>query len=307
MLKKRFRILWLSRNGIDITQYNFSFSQICLIFSLLFIVFLTIGAVIIGATTTFFHSYKVAALENDREKLQHELLSMKEKVSNINQRLAQLEDTGDDLRVVANLSAIDNDIRQVGVGGPSYYSELDFLNYPDEISETAMEIRLDLDKLERSLQLEKNNLTEIALKLQERQDYFDHLPSICPVVNGKITERFGYRIHPITNKPQIHKGVDISGRIGTKVLASAGGTVVKVRRKYKPNVSYGKEVVIDHGNGFQTRYAHLNQILVKPGQRVKRWDTIGEVGETGATTGPHLHYEVIVNEDLKNPEYYIMN
>jgi len=307
MIKKRFRILWLSKNSIDIKQYSFSFYQICLILSISFIVFLFIGALIIGSATTFFHSYRVASLENDREKLQHELLSMKEQVSTINQRLTHLEDTGDDLRVVANLSAIDNDIRQVGVGGPSYYSELDFLNYPDEISETAMEIRLDLDKLERSLQLEKDNLTEIAIKLQQRQDYFDHLPSISPIVNGRITERFGYRIHPITNRPQNHKGVDISGRIGTKVLASAAGKVIKVKIKYKPNVSYGKEIIIDHGNGFQTRYAHLNKILVRPGQNVKRWETIGEVGETGATTGPHLHYEVMVNEDLKNPEYYIMN
>jgi murein DD-endopeptidase MepM/ murein hydrolase activator NlpD len=83
--------------------------------------------------------------------------------------------------------------------------------------------------------------------------------------------------------------------------------VVLVNRKYKPNVSYGKEVVVDHGNGYMTRYAHLNKILVRDGQKVKRWDPIGEVGETGQTTGPHLHYEVMKDGHLENPEYFIMN
>ena len=307
MLKQRFRFICLSRNGIDIKQFSFSLNQLCLIASVTFIMILMISGILIGTATKIYHSYRVASLENDREKLQHELLTMKEQVSQLNQRLAHLEDTGDELRTVANLPSIDNDIRQVGVGGPAYYSGLDFLNYPDEISETAMEIRLDLDKLSRSLQLEKNSLTEIATRLQERQEYFDRLPSISPIVDGRITEKFGYRIHPIYKTPQNHKGVDISGRIGTKVLASADGVVIKVKRKYKPNISYGKEVVIDHGNGFLTRYAHLNRILVRPGDKVKRWDTIGEVGETGAATGPHLHYEVLQQGKLMNPEYYIMN
>ncbi len=307
MLKQRFRFICLSKNGIDIRQASLSLKQFILLSSAVFIVLIAICTVIIGSVSKTFQNYRIAALENDREKLQHELLSMKGQVAQINQQLSNLEVTSDELRTVANLPEIDNDTRQVGVGGPLYYSGLDFLNYPDEISETAMEIKLDLDKLDRVMQLEKNSLTEIASKLQERQDYLDCFPSICPVMNGHITEKFGMRIHPITNIRQKHKGVDIPARIGTKVLAAAGGTVIVVRRKYKPNVSYGKEVVIDHGNGFYTRYAHLNKILVRPGQKVKRWDPIAEVGETGQTTGPHLHYEVIHNGDFQNPEYFIMN
>lgn len=307
MLKKRFRFFYQSKNGIDIKHFGLTFSQLCLLLSSTFLIFLILSAIIVGTATKIFHNFRIASLENDREKLQHELLSMKSQVAQLNQRLISLENTGDDLRTVANLPVIANDTRQVGVGGPAYFSGIDFLNYPDDISETAMEIRLDLDKLERSLQLEKASLTEIATKLHERQDYYDHFPSISPIVDGRISESFGNRIHPITNRPDYHKGIDIADRIGTKVLASAAGTVITVKRLYKPNVSYGKEIIIDHGNGYQTRYAHLSKILVREGQKVKRWDTIGEVGETGAATGPHLHYEVIKDREPIDPVNFILN
>lgn len=307
MLKERFRLICLSKNGIDIKQCGLSLKQFVLLLTSVFLFILVVSIIIIGITTKTYHNYRIAALENDREKLQHELLTMKTEVSQLSQQLAKLEVTSDELRTVANLPEIDNDTRQVGVGGPHYYSGIDFLNYPDNISESALEIRLDLDKLERMLHLEKSSLTEIATKLQERQEFLDCFPSICPVVNGRITEKFGPRIHPMLNVRHFHKGIDIPARLGTTVLASGGGTVILVNRKYKPNVSYGKEVVVDHGNGYQTRYAHLNKILVKDGQKVKRWDTIGEVGETGQTTGPHLHYEVIKDGDIKNPEYFILN
>ncbi|MBN1779556.1 M23 family metallopeptidase [bacterium] len=307
MLKKRFRFICLSRNGIDIKQIDFTVRQIYIASSAAFVFLMMVAALILGLSTKLYHNYRITALEKDREKLQHELLTMKERVSQLNSQLTHIESSSDELRTVANLPEINNDIRLVGVGGPSDYAGLDFLNYPDEITETAMEIRLDLDKLERSVQLEKSSLTEIATRLQERQDYYDHLPSIMPIINGTITEDFGFRIHPITNRPQNHKGVDIPSRVGTKVLAAAGGTVIEAKSKYKPNHSYGKEILIDHGNGFCTRYAHLNRILVRAGDKVKRWDTIGEVGETGATTGPHLHYEVMLNTELQNPKYYIFN
>ena len=307
MLKERFRLMCLSKNGIDIRHYSLSLKQFIILISFVFLFFFASSITVVGITTKNFHNYRIAALENDREKLQRELLAMKSKVSLLGQQLSKLEVTSDELRTVANLPVIDNDTRQVGVGGPIYYSGLGFLNYPDNISETALEIRLDLDKLERMLHLEKSSLTEIASKLQERQEFMDCFPSINPVVNGRTTEKFGWRIHPMLNVRQFHKGIDIPARKGTTVLASGGGTVVLANRKYKPNVSYGKEVLIDHGNGYVTRYAHLDRILVRNGQKVKRWDPVGEVGETGQTTGPHLHYEVIKNGHPENPEYFILN
>ena len=109
------------------------------------------------------------------------------------------------------------------------------------------------------------------------------------------------------NKIAIHEGVDIPVRKGTTVLAAAAGIVRIAKNNYTPHKNYGREIVIDHGNGYKTRYAHLSKILVRRGQRVKRWDAIAEVGDTGRAQGPHLHYEVIYQDKKQNPEHFIYN
>ena len=102
------------------------------------------------------------------------------------------------------------------------------------------------------------------------------------------------------------EGIDIAAQVGTPVYASAAGVVSFVKYNYRPNKGYGREVVIDHGNGIKTRYAHLSEISVRVGQKVNRWDAIGRVGKTGRATGPHLHYEVIVESRHIDPIRYIL-
>jgi murein DD-endopeptidase MepM/ murein hydrolase activator NlpD len=105
----------------------------------------------------------------------------------------------------------------------------------------------------------------------------------------------------------MHDGVDFPARKGTEVLATADGTVKVAKKLYTPNKSYGREIVIDHGDGYETRYAHLSKVKVHKGQKVSRWEVIGEVGQTGRATGDHLHYEVILSGKRQNPEHYIYN
>ncbi|NLT94273.1 MAG: M23 family metallopeptidase [Clostridia bacterium] len=122
------------------------------------------------------------------------------------------------------------------------------------------------------------------------------------VVQGsRISSSYGYRIHPITGKRTFHSGVDIAASYGNGVYAYSSGKVVEARY----NGSYGNNIVIDHGNGLKTRYAHLSKISVKVGQRVETGQRIGLVGSSGASTGPHLHFEVIKNGQTKNPLNYI--
>jgi len=124
------------------------------------------------------------------------------------------------------------------------------------------------------------------------------------VERGRITDRFGNRIDPFTEKPRLHTGIDIAAPTGTPVFSAAQGVVFSVVSSYSPNRDYGEYVVVDHGYGKQTLYAHLSQIYVKTGQKVKRWEVIGAVGETGRATGPHLHYEVRENGTPVNPIKY---
>ncbi len=307
MLEERFRLMYLSKEGTGIKQINLSWRKLFLVVFLLFVILVSITAFSIGLFTRLYHNYRIVSLENDRKHLKRELLAIKEKVASLNNRLAYIEATDDELRNVASLPPIDNDTRQVGVGGPSLYKSLDVGYYADGVSKTALEINMDLSKLERAVRLERSSMEEIAAKLKARRERIDHFPSIRPILGGHITDGFGYRIDPFTKKLTHHDGVDIPMPMGTPVLATADGVVTLVKTIYKPHKSYGMEVVIDHGYGFVTRYAHLSKILVHKGQKVKRWQPIGEVGETGKATGPHLHYEVLYQGKPQDPENFIYN
>jgi murein DD-endopeptidase MepM/ murein hydrolase activator NlpD len=129
-----------------------------------------------------------------------------------------------------------------------------------------------------------------------------HTPSIWPAM-GWVTSGFGFRTDPFTGLTQMHEGMDISNQLGTLVIASADGVVSDVAN----DRVYGRILVISQGFGMTTRYAHLNKVLVRIGQKVNRGDKIAEVGMSGKTTGPHLHYEVRVNGIPVNPMGYILN
>jgi murein DD-endopeptidase MepM/ murein hydrolase activator NlpD len=307
MLEERFRIVYLSKNSTYIKQLSLTWKKFCLVAAFFTVIFGCIIFLAIGTVTRLYHNYRIVSLKNDREHLQKELLTIKERVETLNSRLSQIEVTGDELRSIANLDPIDNDTRQVGIGGPSLPVSLDAAYYPDEISKTAVDLKLNLDKLEREILLEKSSMAEIAARLRDRQNWISHFPSIRPILGGRITSRFGWRTDPFTEKLAMHEGVDIPVRTGTTILATAEGVVRLAKNIYTPHKSYGREIVIDHGNGYQTRYAHLSKILVRSGQRVNRWEAIGEVGDTGRAEGPHLHYEVIFKGNKQNPEYFIYN
>jgi murein DD-endopeptidase MepM/ murein hydrolase activator NlpD len=155
--------------------------------------------------------------------------------------------------------------------------------------------------------LEKASFSEIYARLIRKMEEIDHFPSINPVLGGRITDRFGFRVDPYTRKWNIHQGVDIPAYKGTSVLATADGIVKEAKIEYTPHKDYGREIIVDHGFGYETRYAHLSKILVYKGQRIKRWEIIGEVGDTGKATGDHLHYEVIYSAERQNPENFIYN
>jgi murein DD-endopeptidase MepM/ murein hydrolase activator NlpD len=133
------------------------------------------------------------------------------------------------------------------------------------------------------------------------------IPGIQPVSNKdlkRIASGFGYRIHPIYKTYKMHTGQDFTAPVGTEVYATGNGTVRKVEYSRR---GYGRNIIVDHGYGYQTLYAHLSKIEVRKGQRVNRGDVIGLVGNTGTSTAPHLHYEVIKNNRKINPANFFYN
>jgi hypothetical protein len=261
----------------------------------------------IALFTDFYHNARIDVLGKTNQQLSLQLKSMGEKVHRIENQMEVIEKQDDDLRIFADLPRIDTDMREVGMGGSTHPESHSMNLLPLDLSQRTTEIHGILDQLERRLTLSLENHKEVKNKLVENGQRIKHFPSIRPVMSGRVTDRFGMRLDPFVELTMHHDGIDISAEIGTKVYASAAGVVVKAITSYQFGRGYGKEIIVDHGYGYKTRYGHLSEILVREGQRVNRWDAIGLVGETGRATGPHLHFEVMMNEKPVNPENYMLN
>ena len=169
---------------------------------------------------------------------------------------------------------------------------------PESAAATRLDSLLDLrfDRLKESILVDGKNLEVIYEKLDVRRTFFESLPSLWPT-RGLLTSGFGVRVSPFTDTKVFHHGLDIDAPKGSPVRAAAGGKVIRCGFESL----YGNIVVVDHGNGYRTFYAHLSERTVEAGDTVQRGDVIGKVGDSGRTTGPHLHYEVHVNGLPVNP------
>jgi murein DD-endopeptidase MepM/ murein hydrolase activator NlpD len=163
-------------------------------------------------------------------------------------------------------------------------------------------LSIRIDRAVKDSLLREQGVIRLQELLSERQSILNATPSIKPA-RGWFTSRFGYRTDPFTGKPDMHYGLDIAGAPGTAIVAPADGVVSYVGYE----AGYGKIVAIDHGFGVRTRYAHNSQIYVELGQKVRRRDVISAIGSTGRSSGPHLHYEVRINDVPVDPINYILD
>jgi murein DD-endopeptidase MepM/ murein hydrolase activator NlpD len=209
----------------------------------------------------------------------------------------------DKMRLQFGMSMITKDIREAGVGGkPSLLEELKITSLGDPGVMKADSIKQKLDELLRQTKLQDSTLSQVVTHAQAQSDMWSQRPSISPVW-GRITSSFGYRVHPITGGYLFHEGLDISGIVGTPIKSSADGVVSYAGCKDY----YGKVIMIDHpASGFKTIFAHLSKQAVVSGQAVKRGDIIGYMGNTGRSTGPHLHFEVHKHQRTVNPLDYFL-
>lgn len=226
------------------------------------------------------------AAELEEMKIQYELLNKKLEQSQV--VLEQLEDRDNNIyRSYFELDPISEDVRKAGFGGVNRYAKFADWKYADIVTEVSKKI----DVLTKQLVVQSKSLDEIVISAKEKEKMLSHLPAIQPVANKDLkhlASGFGMRIHPILKIGKMHKGLDFSANIGTPIYATGNGKVVAAEREG----GYGNVVKINHGYGFETLYAHMSKIKVKKGQQVKRGDIIGYVGNTGLSTGPHLHYEI---------------
>ncbi len=239
--------------------------------------------------TNLSQTHELTRLRKENRELQTANEQFSKSVESLRTQLHTVEDRTRKLAIFAGISTID-DNSQGGVGGVR----------PPDLGDNPY--RDDLDKMAfRSHRLD-SDLTLVEKRLLDRSLMLSSTPSIAPI-RGILTDGFGARQDPFTGEPGTHNAIDISSAIGQPVHAPADGIVVKAEWAN----GYGNVVYISHGFGYSTRYGHLSAFAVRPGDHVKRGDVIGYVGSTGRSTGPHLHYEVRLNNVPVNPLEYILN
>lgn len=307
MRNKQIKVIYFSFGGSDVREISLNWKKIILISSTVFTILIFLVSVVVGLTTDFFHNWQISHLSKANTQLTNLLDDMTRRVSILESQVQNLEKEDNDLRIFVDLPQIDSDVRKLGIGGQSLAAYGNIAAIPEDSRTEALHIKNLLDNLEQRIQIASESRNEIIDKYSQDLKQIKHTPSICPVVNGRYTDRFGYRLDPLLDKVRPHHGLDIAAARGTPIHSSADGVVTLVVEKYRPNYGYGKLVEIDHGYGVKTRYAHLNAILVKENQKVTRHTIIGHVGDTGRSTGPHVHYEVLVEGKPVNPEHYILD
>ncbi len=262
---------------------------------------LSVGILIIYSQN--FDSPKEALLKKENEELRfhYEILSKEfEKTSDM---LAVLQERDDDIyRTIYETDPLPASIRNAGVGGVDRYKDLIEQNLQRE--EMIVEMYRELDELKKKMYIQTKSYDEILELAKNNAEMMAGIPAIQPIKDNemkKFSSGFGLRLHPILKVWRPHNGVDYSADIGTPVYATGDGEVIYAKNSFSPS---GKMVKIDHGYDYQTYYLHLHDFNVKIGQKVKRGDIIGYVGESGRVTAPHLHYEIHYKGKPINPVHY---
>ncbi len=258
------------------------------------------------AYSSYFESPKELMLQNEVKELEFYYENLQTEVDKLHQQLSNMEYRDDNIyRVVLGAEPIDKSIRDAGVGGLDRYEDVREKSIIHE--DLILKLSESVDNLRRKIYIESKSQDDVVELAENKEKLFAAIPAIQPVANKQLialASGYGLRIHPIYKVKKMHTGIDFAATIGTPIYATADGVIDKLDVSFS---GYGKMIEIDHGFGYRTRYAHMHGFAVKKGQKVKRGDLIGYVGDTGLSTAPHLHYEVFVNGIHANPVHYFFN
>ena len=296
-LKRKFYTLFIFSDQCQISKVKIP--KYCINISILFTLAVVIALSFIVSDYIKLKKRKIKVEKLRKEKIlqEEQLKFFSKKISYLEKSLKKLEELDHKIRIIANIEHPDTNSFSLGVGGITRSRSSRHRKKYDFTRKRELIARLHIES-----ERQKESLNELYYFLRKKRSLLAHTPSIWPSV-GWVTSGFGRRINPFTGRTEFHKGIDIANRVGTPVIATADGIVIK--NCY--DGAYGLTLLINHGNGIITRYSHLRKAFCKVGQKVKRGDKIGEIGTSGRTTGPHLHYEVIVNNVSRNPRKYILN
>lgn len=267
-------------------------------------VFALVGVVSIFIYNSLFDSPQEKQLQSEVHFLENQIQLLQKDIDTLAYIAQDLQKKDDEIyRNIFGAEQYPKHLREGGIGGADRYKHLNGFESSSDLIETKKRI----SSLQRKLVAQSKSLEELYHLAQNKSKMLACIPAIQPIANGDLTRLasgFGMRMHPIYKVPKMHTGLDFSAPTGTEIYASGDGVVSRVEHKL---TGYGTNVTINHGYGFQSLYAHMIKSKVREGQKVKRGELIGFVGSTGTSVAPHLHYEVMKNNEKVDPANYFFN
>ena len=303
-MAKRFHKIRFNEQSLEHEEVPFALRDYVLYFAGRTIVVGGIAAASIVLFERFFESPVDRARERELVFLEQQVERLSAEVGQMEVILADIENRDDAIyRSIFGTGPFPEHLRNPGTGGADRARHV--RGY--EHSESIVSLSAEVSELQRKLVAQSRSFDDVLDLAKQKREMLLTIPAIQPVRNEdlkRMASGYGYRIHPIYKVRKFHYGMDFSAPTGTEIFATGDGVIEEVKRQYN---GYGRHVVVRHGFGYQTLYAHMSKILVKEGQRVKRGEVIGLVGNTGTSVAPHLHYEVHKDGKKVNPAHYYFN
>lgn len=252
----------------------------------------------------FFDSPKEKGLKRQISELKANYQIVNDELNQIEKVLVDLQERDDNIyRTIFEAEPIHSNIREAGSGGSNTYRDLEKM----ENSQLVIDVKSRLDKIMKKVYVQSTSYDEIIELAKNKEVMLACIPAIQPISNKDLKRTasgWGYRIHPIYKIRKFHYGMDFTAPSGTDIYATGDGVIEETNQSKR---GYGNCIVVNHGFGYRTLYAHMQGFNVKKGQKVRRGDVIGFVGSSGLSTAPHLHYEVSINGKKVNPVNYYFN
>ena len=289
-----------SESEEDIKQLHFSNARVL---GLVIVSLVVLGSFfIVGADylSKMLYDKRLKEFKSHYSSVTGNIDAIQSRLKVLDQQILDIEEKDKAVRSYAGMPVVDRDIRKLGVGGVSLKGSRILNNLAPAVSKEISALHLNIEKLSRQVNFELASYETIYEKVKGDIDRIRHIPSIRPVSGGFLNSSFGYRQDPIDDVRRFHQGQDITVPSGTPIFAPADGVV---KRAYYIG-GFGNHVKLGHSSGYTTTFAHLSKIFVRHGQKINRGDIIGETGNTGRSTAPHLHYEVHFRGTPKNPIDY---
>ena len=304
MGNRRWTVMLVPHSSGHTRSLSVSVTLVKLVAGVATVVAATLLAATYGVVSRSVDLARSQRLERANQALSSEVVLLGQRLGTLTDTLAVITRRDEEVRLVAGLDRLSPEVEQAGIGGPSgaWPDRERLLTEAGVVGREALGVHVDVDALIRRANVLATSFSEAADSLSAHVQQMRATPSIMPTT-GFLTSRFSaIRYHPILHEDRPHEGIDVTAAFGTPIVAPAAGRVTKVGWEN----GYGLMVQLDHGYGLQTKYAHMSRTAVQVGQLVKRGDRLGYVGSTGLSTGPHLHYEVIVNGRPVDPLQYVL-